>query len=435
MLPSTFAPTLFPAAKPRSRVLASSLVLASTLGTACSNTHGPTNSVDTTKTDRDAGTTPPGLTDAGKEPAFIVATRVWDDSSTRSYFQVVHSLARGTTVDSSQAIEVAGSARLFSFEGLGWFGLGGAEEPTITRFKLNDKNALVEDVTISLAQYGVGSLWPDMYFVSSEKVYYPDRDGQQLIIWNPSKMQVEGAIALPGSDREGYLANYGYSSVLRGTKLLFSIGWFDWQANDSIVGETGLVVIDTTTDTLERIDVDTRCAGITHSIDMPSGDTYFVSSALAAAAYKLNRLDVEPCALRVNKGEAEFDAEYAVRLSKVTDGALAGDPIPGPGGKMFIRVLDEDVVSVEEGALTYEITSQPAWRWMLWDPVHDSLEPVAALPNSPANVSWFSSDGATFTIEEKSEPFESTLIELTAEGGPAMRLTVEGYLHGLARVQ
>jgi hypothetical protein len=168
---------------------------------------------------------------------------------------------------------------------------------------------------------------------------------------------------------------------------------------------------------------------------MPTGDTYLVSSSLGAAAHVLDRLDVAPCALRIGADSDEFDPEYALTLSDITDGAMAGDPVPGPDGRVFLRVLDEELINIEEGAFTYELTGQPAWRWLLWDPASDEVEKVSELPAAPANVSWFNADGSIYTIEEKSEPFESTLIELTADGGPKTRLTVPGYLHGVARVR
>lgn len=369
------------------------------------------------------------------ESAYIVATRIWDDASTRSYFHVVDDLGSKTEVRPTEALEVSGSARLFSLDELGWFGIGGAEEPTITKYQLDNKSRLVEKETISLQGYGVDSLWPTMYVVSPTKVYHPDRAGQQLIVWNPKTMEIEGSIALPQTNRDGFLALYGYGSTLRGDKLLFSVGWFDWESEDSVLGETGLVVIDTTTDTVERVDVDERCAGITETINMPTGDTYLVSSSLGAAAHVLDRLDVAPCALRIGADSDEFDPEYALTLSDITDGAMAGDPVPGPDGRVFLRVLDEELINIEEGAFTYELTGQPAWRWLLWDPASDEVEKVSELPAAPANVSWFNADGSIYTIEEKSEPFESTLIELTADGGPKTRLTVPGYLHGVARVR
>ncbi|MGK3969793.1 hypothetical protein WMF38_32575 [Sorangium sp. So ce118] len=371
---------------------------------------------------------------SGGGDAFVVATRVWDDTSTNSYFHVLPSLEPGTAVDPSQALEVPGSARLFAFEGLGWFGLGEAESPTISRYTL-DGGALVKGDAIGLQPFGVQSLWPTNYLISPTKAYHPDRAGEQIVVWNPTTMEVQGTIPLPDTAREGYLALYGYGSVLRGKTLLFSVGWFDWKTTDTILPETGLVAIDTETDTVVRFDVDDRCGGITQSVETASGDAYFVSSGLAGAAYHLERLETEPCALRILKGADDFDPDFALHLSELTGGAIAGDPIPAGGDSLFLRVFDEGLATISEETKTSEITGQPAWHWWRWDTATNEAAAIPELAPSPANVSFFEVDGRVFTIDEKSGSTESTLIELTAEGGPKSGLTTPGYLHGLAKVR
>ncbi|AUX48183.1 hypothetical protein SOCE26_097140 [Sorangium cellulosum] len=379
--------------------------------------------------------TPGPVGQSGGGDAFVVATRVWDDTSTNSYFHVLPSLEQATAVDPSQALEVPGSARLFAFEGLGWFGLGESESPTISRYTLDDGGALVKGDAISLQPFGVQSLWPTNYVVSPTKVYHPDRAGEQLVVWNPTTMEVQGTIPLPDTAREGYLALYGYGWVLRGKTLLFSVGWFDWKTTDTILPETGLVAIDTETDTVVRFDVDDRCGGITQSVETASGDAYFVSSGLAGAAYHLERLETEPCALRIAKGADAFDPDFALRLSELTGGAIAGDPIPAGGDSLFLRVFDEDLATIGEDTKTSGVTGQPAWHWWRWDTATNEAAAIPELAPSPANVSFFEVDGRVFTIDEKSGSTESTLIELTAEGGPKLGLTTPGYLHGLAKVR
>lgn len=367
--------------------------------------------------------------------AFIVATRVWDDTATNSYYHVVPSLEAGTVVDPSQALEVPGSARLFAFEGLGWFGVGGSESPTISRYTRDENNALVKGDSISLQPFGVQDLWPTNYVVSPTKVYHPDRAGEQIVVWNPTTMEVQGTIPLPDTGREGYLALYGYGSVLRGKTLLFSVGWFDWTTTDTILPETGLVAIDTEKDTVVRFDVDSRCGGITQSVETASGDAYFVSSALAGAAYHVQRLETEPCALRIPKDADAFDPDFLLRLGELAGGAIVGDPIPAGGDSLFLRVFDEDLATIEEDTKTSGITGQPAWHWWRWDTATNEAAAIAELSPSPANVSFFEVDGRVFTIEEKNGSTESTLVELTAEGGPKLGLTTPGYLHGLAKVR
>ena len=371
----------------------------------------------------------------GDGDAFIVATRVWDDTATNSYFYVLPSLEAGTAVDPTQALEVPGSARLFAFEEQGWFGVGDAESPTISRYTRDGSGALVKGDAVSFQPFGVESLWPTNYVISPTKVYHPDRAGEQIVVWNPTTMEVEMTIPLPDTHRDGYLALYGYGSVLRGKTLLVSVGWVDWNTTDTWLPETGLVAIDTDTDTVVRFDVDDRCGGITQPVEMASGDAYFVSSALGAAAHRVERLETEPCALRVLKDADAFDPDFHLLLSELADGAIMGDPIPAGGDSLFLRVFDESLATIEEETKTFEVTSQPAWRWWRWDTATNEAAVIDALAPSPSNVSYFEVDGRVFTIDEGSGSAESTLIELTAEGGPKLGLKAPGYLHGLAKVR
>ncbi len=375
---------------------------------------------------------PPVVTEGD---AFLVGTRVWDDTTTTSYFHVVSSLDKGTAVDPAQALEVPGSAKLYSVEGAGWFAVGGGEEPTITRYGLSKDGKLEQLQKISLQGYGVQDLWPSLYVVSPTKMYYPDRAGKQLIIINPKEMVVEGTVALPGTERDGYLSVYSYTPLLRDGKLLFSVGWFDWEKNDAVLGETGLVVLDTATDKLVRVDVDKRCGGITQPVIMSSGDTYFVSSALAGAAHRLGRLSTQPCALRVQSGADAFDASYAVHLDEITSSKVAGEPVPSDGKSLFLRVFDESMGTVKADDATWNLTSQPVWNWWRWDMATGKAAAVSGLAPSTSDVVWVQVGDRVFGTETTKDYAETTLIEVTAEGGPKRALTAPGFLHGVAKIR
>jgi hypothetical protein len=370
-------------------------------------------------------------------PAYLVGTRIFDDTTTTSYFSVVDSLGAETEVDLADALEVPGAAKLFSVGEVGWFAVGGGEAPTITRYQLVN-GRLVEDEeapAISLQQYGVDSLWDTVYVVSDDKAYYPDRDGQQLIVWNPTDMAITGTIDLSETGREGFLSLYGYAAIRRGDDLLFPVGWFDWSENDDVLEETGLVVIDTTDDTLARFDVDDRCGGVTQTIELESGDAYVASSALAVAAHRLGRLPTAPCALRIAAGEDEFDPDYAPAISELTGGDLAGEPVAGGGNRIFLRSFDEDLAEVSEQNATYELTGQAAWRWWAWDVEGGEAELVETLEPATADVLWFVVDGTVYGSQTKTDYSETTLVDLTAEGGPIDAMTVPGFLHGVARIR
>jgi hypothetical protein len=376
---------------------------------------------------------PPGGVNPGQ--AYLIGTRVWDDTSTTSYFHVVSSIERGTQVDESQAIEVPGAAKLYAVPDLGWFAIGGGEAPTITRYTLDAQGVLVKGDSISLQSYGVDSLWDTLYIVSPTKAYYPDRAGTQLIIWNPTEMAVTGSIPLPETAREGYLALYGYAPILRGESLLLSVGWFDWDENDSVLGETGLVRIDTETDMVAGFEVDDRCGGITQPVTTASGDTYLASSALAGAAHRLGRLPMKPCVLRVPAGETTLDAQYLEELDTLTGMDISGEPIPAGGNALFLRAFDESLATVADDSATYDLTGQSAWRWMRWDVATNNVEAIASLDPSTSDVLWFQLDGHVYGTETTADYSETTLIDLTAEGGPKRELTAPGFLHGVARIR
>jgi hypothetical protein len=369
------------------------------------------------------------------DTAYVLGTRVWDDSSTTSYFHVAPSLEQTVQVDPARALEVSGAAKLYAAYDLGWFAFGEGESPTLSRYTLDDEGRLKKGASISLQQYGVKGLWDTIYFVSPTKAYYPDRDGAQLIVWNPTSMEVTDVIALPQTAREGYLANYGYAAIERAGKLLITVGWFDWNETDSVLPATGLLVVDTTTDEVVSFEVDERCGGVTQPITTASGDTMLVSSALAAAAHRLERLATAPCALRIRAGSDAIDTEYLTRLGELTGGALSGEPVAGAGDALFLRVFDEELASTDKPMLTWELTGQPAWRWMRWDIANDRVEPVANLAPSTSDVLWFRVDGKVYGTETAADYTTTTLIELTAEGGPRRGLTVPGFLHGVVRVR
>jgi len=367
--------------------------------------------------------------------AFVLGTRVWDDTTTTSYFHVVASLAAGTEIDESRALELPGAAKLVSMPDVGWFGIHSGEAPIVTRYTLDASDRLVEGKSMSFANYGVEGLWDTHYVVSSTKAYYADRAGEQLIIWNPSTMKVQGTIPLPETEREGYLANYGYSPIMRGKSLLISVGWFDWEESDSVLGETGLVEIDTETDSVVAVEVDDRCGGVVQPITLESGDTLLASGALAAVAHRLDRLPTKPCALVVRKGETKFDADYLGELDAISEFEMVGEPVPAGGNAVFLRAYDDSLADVVEDGATWETTGQVAWAWLRWEAGSDDAETVSELEPATSDVVWFETDGHVYGIQTTDTYSKSTLVDLARAGGPKDGLVAPGFLHGVARVR
>lgn len=375
-----------------------------------------------------------GLVAPEDGPVYMAATRVWDDVSTTSYFHLVDSIAAGTAVDASRALEVPGAAKLFAVDGIGWFAIGEGESPTITRYRIGDDGRLAADASMSFLDYGVQSLWDELYVVSPTKAYYPDPDLSQLVVWNPTDMTVTGTVPLPETARDGFISYYGLTPLVRGTDLVFTVSWFDWNVNDEILGETGLVVLDTTTDTVTSFTTDDRCGGIVQGIELDSGETYFVSSALAAATHVFDRIPTAPCALRIPAGGTAFDS-YHLALGDVTGGLPAGEPVPNGDGGFFLRVLDLDAAKVKDGAWSWSLTGQTVWQWWSFDPATQTAVRDEAIPPATADAFWFEIDGGVYASQTNSDYTETKLVELTNADGPTDAIMFPGFLQGIARIR
>jgi hypothetical protein len=370
-------------------------------------------------------------------PVYVAATRIFttDGAQTTTYVQALSSIEQGTALETAKAQELAGSAELFSIDELRWVAVGDGEAPLLTQYKLDRDSKLQKGSTASLQSHGLKSFFAnDLYYVSPTKAYLPDPDGAQLVTIDPSNMKVLGTVALPDTVRPGYLPVYSYDFVKRDGKVLFTVGWFDYD-NDKILPETGLVVLDTATDRALRTDVDKRCAGITQPVTLASGDTYFPSSALAAASYQLGILSLEPCALRIKAGADAFDTGYVAKLRELQGGAVAGEPIPAGGDELFLRVFDATLATIKPETASWGITSQLAWRWVRWNPLTNALTKLDTLEPATADTLWFEVDGRVFGSQTAADYSSTKLIELNAPGGPRPGLTSPGFFSGLARIR
>src|SRR5688572_32694700 len=86
----------------------------------------------------------------GVTPAFAVMYEVFDDTGSSSYLSLLESLDE--TIDPSTAREFPGG-RAFLQVYDGWIFVGDATTPNVTRFSLGQDGSLVEDGTISFANY------------------------------------------------------------------------------------------------------------------------------------------------------------------------------------------------------------------------------------------------------------------------------------------
>ncbi|HTU61472.1 MAG TPA: hypothetical protein VMF89_23615, partial [Polyangiales bacterium] len=313
--------------------------------------------------------------------------------------------------------------------------LGGGEEPTVTRYDLSETGEFVEsDEAISFQPRGTDFLGDTMVFVSDEQAYYFDAPNTQLIRWNPTSMEIEGEIDLSVTFKKDLTTIYDLKPLLRddGT-LLFPVTGRNFETDETF-SATGLVVIDTDSDKVLSYVEDERCQGITWSALTSEGDLYAATSPYYSVRQRVTGKGPAPCVLRVRKGETEFDPEYKVELAELVDGRVAGGLAPAGKGALFFRAVGPDV-EIDEDSDVSGVWSDAVWTWQRWDLATDDVEPVKGLPPSAAGGLTYEIDGHVYAVDAEADWSASTLIDLTAEGGPQSALHATGYIYGAARIR
>src|SRR5690606_9502059 len=113
-----------------------------------------------------------------------------------SYLMGVEALASGATVGFDDGVEIPGVAIGVSFGDDPYLYVGASDAPEIVRYALTEQG-LVEDARVSLAGAGttsVGGYQSNLLLVSKEKAYYIDQAKDQLVVWNPTTMEVTGSV-------------------------------------------------------------------------------------------------------------------------------------------------------------------------------------------------------------------------------------------------
>ncbi len=346
----------------------------------------------------------------------------------------VPSLAEGVA-DPKTGIEVgAGELRIWpgATAGVVFAVLG--EEAAIARYELDSSGRLVATGKLGLASVGITTFnsGEAIRVVSEDKAYFLDPASWQAVVFDPSSMSILDTLDLGGlaHTTTGYFA--WVPSALRGNELVAMTYYLDWQA-ETVEALTRAVFIDTETDEVSVAET-TACGGVGYLTWTDSGDLLGAQDTWSAATYRLGR-GPAPCMARIEAGSHEFDEGFEVPALKETTLAVGG-LVPGPGGSMFMRVLDEELAPVDADSSVIGLFSMPAWRTVrLPGDLSGDFEPVATLAPTAGGLTWFQVDGTVYVNDSAADYTESTLVNMSNPDGPSRGLKVAGVPFGIVRMR
>ncbi|WP_437878758.1 hypothetical protein [Sorangium sp. So ce513] len=361
-------------------------------------------------------------------PAYALTVQVFgpDGGDTQSYITVTGSLDSDKPLSLDDGIEVQGRALGVGPDGGGAVFVTGDAAPTVTRYDLQADGSLKEGDTISFQGKGlarIGEYGTQFHFVSETKAYFFDGPTAQVVVWNPKEMAVTGDIPLESLVIQDAGLSYSSSPPLRlGDDVITFAGW---RLGSEVPSQAAVVIVDSTTDQATVV-TDDRCGYVRDGVVGPDGLIYMATEAYGAAVHRLNPDNAAaPCMLRFDPETRQFDPDFHVELNTLFDGDTAGSIFGGPGGKAFLRVLDESAYEIAADTHPRVLASAPAWRWASVTLGDEPKAEVLDGEPSGGSVLTVALGDRTFLLEFDGQE-STTLRELGDEGPGAAGVTAPG---------
>jgi hypothetical protein len=354
-------------------------------------------------------------------PLYALSTSTSAGDESVSYVNLVDKLD-GQTLEFAQAREFSGLADLWVL-GDDVF-VSDDESMQITKYRLKD-DQLEEVGAINFSNTGVPSVgfWTST-FVSPEKAYVFNKT--EVIIWNPSKLEITGSITLPELENRGTLTGFisytDRAAVLRGNKLFVPVYWTNEEDFFSYDAKSRIMVIDVEKDEVIE-SLDAPCPGLDFATEDEAGNIYFSSWVFAPPAAAL--LDQPTsCVAKIAAGNDSV-VEKAFDVKDVT-GGLEGGVLRYVGdGKAILSVFDPSHEQVETEASAIAFGA----NWRFW-----TLELESREASAIESIDW--NAGAAYTSQAGDQTFmlvpdgsysSTTVYRVTGSIDPKPVLAAKGW--------
>ncbi|MET0342262.1 MAG: hypothetical protein ABW252_14755 [Polyangiales bacterium] len=320
-----------------------------------------------------APTTPgaPTASGAGAGPRWVVATSFVTADQTETYLVTTKSLAADATLDPTRGPKLLGGVVPRVHAGAVYV----PEANRIVRYNVNAQDELTKSAEFQVPGVTELQSW-HMWIVSDTKAYVFDPAGLRLVIWNPSTMTLAGKqIDLPQIARPGLSANLVLEDVgpsKRGNQLLIPLAWTDQDENSRYA--SGVLVLDTATDTVVAVDESERCGEAYATLEAANGDVYFFPPSWSAAPHFFFDAHRPTCVLKVPAGKSEFDETAPLDLSKLGTGSAAAGAMPDGANGFYFTSANE--AAWDNG----ENEGGPFWEVWHYDFASAKSQKVEGLP-------------------------------------------------------
>jgi len=294
--------------------------------------------------------------------------------------------------------------------------IGDNERLVFQRYEVNADYSFTLAGEFSLQGYGVAYINNQPLFFSPTTAYYVDAPRGQIIVFNPTSMQITGDIQVPELLRDDYLVWLGPSHRIGDRYLaavLYTNDDYTATAPDSTVG----IILEENPNEPIRFLRDARGIGAYLSLVDSRGDLYLAADALSGDLALTGQDVPSSRVLRVQNGADAVDPSYLLDLGQLLDTPATFGFWPVDGDKFVVQAWASDVDPrevLEPGSGSF---GAPYFDWMFVDIATGTRQPVRGLQRSVANNTIrLALDGQTYLQQSFELGGRSELYALFADG-------------------
>lgn len=295
--------------------------------------------------------------------------------------------------------------------------IGNNERISFQRYEVNEDYTFTMVGEFSLQNYGVDYINNDPLFFSATRAFYVDATRGQIIVFNPTTMEITGDIQVPEILREDYYVWMG-SPLKVGDRYMATLLYTDetWTATapDTTIG---VLIGDNEEEPIVMMR-DERGVGAYLGIVGEDEHFYVSADGLSGNLALAELQDVpSPRVLRVKENEDEVDPDFMIDLGELLDTPATFGFWPVAGNAFVTQawasdVDPKDVLEPGEGGW-----GTPYYDWMFVDIDTMQAKPVKGLDRSaPYNTLRFMLDGESYVQRFVEDISRAELYHLKEDG-------------------
>jgi hypothetical protein len=367
------------------------------------------------------------------QESYVLGSVVIDADGNRvSYAQIVHELEG--RFSNENGIEAHGNAVFMARGGDFFYGL--AESPEWVRYSTRG-GKFVETGRLSFLQYGITYMDFANTIVDADTAVSVLTQPYLAVIWNPTRMEIEGTVDLSFLRKEG-LSLEAWTVVSHAGLVYIPAKWVNWDT-PTVLQRVNLTILDPKSKKIVGMAEDDRCgAGGRVTFDSKGyayvmGDGRNQSMQVFAAAS--GKASVPNCLLRIAPGQSDFEQDFFVEIPSLTGGLDSMTELEAAAvdaGFGFTMMQYKERIPEGTDEVNFAHWSVPAykmWRIELGD--RPRAQEVKGANFSVVGFSGSGVDGKYY-FGESADGATSTVYEIDpAANTSTKKFTMQGYYSGI----